>query len=264
MGVLDGQQWDTAVTDSGGIAISCAVGEDCSGVPQEVTARNVSFTLVIDGVHVSGVGWNVTVGERSRIDSVYGEWGSADVLGTYDLRSTADAFAALQKGDANFGGREPAKLAEDVPVNAQVDPSLGAPTPVDTAQIAPTTIDSKPVDTTPSDTPVDTMPVDTTPVAPIDVHVTGVSLGLARWDAVDGAKNVIDLVPTYVFHTTVNGGASDVEELALDPAAIDFANPIVPPVPVPKPGSVEPQPAPAPDSQGSGSSTGTPKATPGS
>ena len=265
MGVLDGQQWDTEVTDAGGIAISCAVGQDCSGVPQAVSARNVSFTLVINGVRVSGVGWNVTIGEHSRIDSVYGEWGSADVLGTYDLRSTADAFAALQKGDANFGGREPAGIADDVPVNAQVDPSLGAPTPVDTKPLVPTTVDTKPVDSTPVDSmPVDSMPVDTTPVAPIDVHVTGVSLGLARWDAVDGNKNVIDLVPTYVFHTTVNGSASDVEELALDPAAIDFANPIVPPVPVPEPGSIKPEPAPAPDSRGSGSSTGSPNITPGS
>ncbi|HTK17628.1 MAG TPA: hypothetical protein VL769_14640 [Acidimicrobiia bacterium] len=255
MGVLDGQHWETVVTDSGGIAISCAVGEDCSGVPQQVTARNVSFTLVIDGVHVSGVGWNVTVGERSRIDAVYGEWGSAGVLGTYDLRSTADAFAALQKGDANFGGREPAKLADDVPVNAQAAPALGAPTPVDTTPVDPTPI-------VPST--VDTKPVDTTPVAPIDVHVTGVSLGIARWDAVDGNNNVVDLVPTYVFHTTVNGSASDVEELALDPAAIDFADPIVPPVPVPKGGSVKPEPAPAPDSRGSGSSTGSPTVTPGS
>jgi hypothetical protein len=260
MGVLDGQQWDTEVTDSGGIAISCAVGEDCSGVPQEVTARNVSFTLVIDGVHVSGVGWNVTIGERSRIDSVYGEWGSADVLGTYDLRSTADAFAALQRGDANFGGREPAKLAGDVPVNAQADPALGAPTPVDTSHVDPTPIVPPTVDTK----PVDTKPVDTTPVAPIDVHVTGVSLGLARWDAVDGNHNVVDLVPTYVFHTTVNGSASDVEELALDPGAIDFADPIVPLVPVPEPGSVKPEPAPAPESRGSGSSTGSPTATSGS
>ena len=254
MGVLDGQQWDTEVTDSGGIAISCAVGQDCSGVPQAVSARNVSFALVIDGVRVSGVGWNVTVGEHSRIDSVYGEWGSADVLDTYDLRSTADAFAALQKGDANFGGREPAAIAHDVPVNAQANPSVGAPKPVDT-----TPVDTKPVDTT----PVDTTPVDTTPIEPIDVHVTGVSLGLARWDAVDANANVIDLVPTYEFHTTVNGSASDVEALALDPGAIDFANPIVKLVPVPEPGSIKPEPAPAPDSRGSGSSTGSPNITPG-
>ncbi len=245
MGVLDGQQWDTQVNDSGGIAITCTVGADCSGSTRAVTARDVSFKLVIDGVRVSGVGWNVTVGERSRIDSLYGEWGSAEVLGTYDLRPTADAFAALRKGDTNFGGREPAAIAGDVPVNAQVDPAVGAPTPVD----------SQP----PGSQPPDTIPVDTTPVEPVDVHVTGVSLGLARWDAVDGNSNVVDLVPTYVFHTTVDGSSSDVEELALDPAGIDFANPIIPPVPVPQPGVAPPEPAPAPES-----TVGSPKAIPGS
>lgn len=253
MGVLDGQQWDSQVSDSGGIAITCTVGEDCSGTTQAVTARDVSFTLVIDGVRVSGVGWNVTVGERSRIDSVYGEWGSAEVLGTYDLRSTADAFAALQKGDANYGGREPAAIADDAPVNAQVDPAGGPPTPADSVPD-----DSQPPASLPPDTiPVDTQPVDTTPVEPVDVHVTGVSLGLARWDAVDGNHNVVDLVPTYVFHTTVDGNSSDVEELALDPAGIDFADPISPPIPVPQTGVA--QPAPAPES-----TVGSPKATPGS
>jgi hypothetical protein len=259
MGVLDGQEWDTQVTDSGGIAISCAVGEDCSGTPRSVTARDVVFTLVIDGVRVNGIGWNVTVGERSRIDSLYGEWGTADILGTYALRSTADAFAALQKGDTNFGGGTPVAIDDEVPVRAQVEPA-GPAVDLPTKDDAPPS--SEPNGTEPA---VDPVPPDTTPVEPIDVHVTGVSLGLARWDAVDGNQNVIDLVPTYEFHTVLDGTTSDVEELALDPAAIDFANPIVPPVPVPEPGVVKPEPAPAPDASDSSSpsdaSSGTPKAT---
>ena len=85
------------------------------------------------------------------------------------------------------------------------------------------------------------------------------SLGLARWDAVDGDQNVIDIVPTYVFHTAVDGAASDVEELALDPAAIDFANPITP---VPQPGKLTPEPAPAPESRAPAS--GEVKTAPGS
>ena len=92
---------------------------------------------------------------------------------------------------------------------------------------------------------------------PIDVHVTGVSLGIARWSAVDGNENVVDLVPTYVFHTSVDGSTSDIEELALDPAAIDFADPIG--VPVPQPGKLTPEPAPAPDSRAPAS--GATKAT---
>ncbi|MDQ1509649.1 MAG: hypothetical protein QOG50_1493, partial [Actinomycetota bacterium] len=54
LGLLDGAQWVSNVSDSGGIAIACAVGENCTGVPQQVTARDVSFSLVVDGIHVSG------------------------------------------------------------------------------------------------------------------------------------------------------------------------------------------------------------------
>jgi hypothetical protein len=253
MGVLDGQQWDSQVTDSGGIAITCAVGEDCSGVSQPVTARDVSFTLVIDGKKVNGIGWNVTVGEHSRIDSLYGQWGSADVLGTYNLRSTTDAFDALKKGDANFGGVEPLAVDGDTPVSAQAGSAADEPA-TDTPAVAPPVpepsggpVATGPVATVPVDTlPVDTTPATTTPVEPIDAHVTGVSLGLARWDAVDGDQNVIDLVPIYEFHVTIDGSNSDIEELALDPGAIDFANPVIPPLPKPGIGKAEPLPAPAP------------------
>jgi hypothetical protein len=245
MGVLDGAQWDTKVTDSGGIAVTCAVGENCTGVPQQVTARDVSFSLVVDGIHVSGVGWNVTVGERSAIQSVYGEWGAPVVLGTYDLRSTGDAFAALQKGDANFGGREPMAV-DEVPVQAQdqLVPSVAGPLP--------------PVSVPPVSDPAGSDPAVSQPVAPIDVHVTGVSLGIARWSAVDGNENVVDLVPTYVFHTTLDGVTSDVEELALDPAAIDFADPITP---VPQPGKLTPEPAPAPAPESRTPASGATKTT---
>jgi hypothetical protein len=256
MGVLDGQEWDVKVNDSGGIAVTCAVGEDCSGVPQQVTSRDVSFSLVIDGTPVSGIGWNVTVGERNSIQSVYGEWGSAVVLGTYDLRSTADAFTALKRGDTNYGGREPMAV-DDVPVKAQTEPATAVDKPaVDTPAVDdPTLVDPVPPVSEP---PVSEPPV-STPVQPIDIHVTGVSLGRARWDAVDGDHNVIDIVPTYVFHTTVDGAASDVEELALDPAAIDFAKPITP---VPQPGKLTPEPAPAPESRVP--AAGEVKTTPGS
>ena len=220
MGVLDGGHWDSTVTDSGGIAIGCVVGQACSGVPQQVTARDVSFSLVIDGVHVSGVGWNVTIGEHRAIQSVYGEWGAAVVLGSYDLRTTADAFASLQKGDANYGGREP--MAVDVPMKARA-----VPAPADTAVVGPL----PPVSAPSGPLPPDSVP--TEPIKRVDIHVTGVSLGLARWDAVDGGKNVVDLVPTYVFHTVLDGVSSDVEELALDPAAIGFVDPIRPPTPEP-------------------------------
>jgi hypothetical protein len=178
---------------------------------------------------------------------VYGEWGSAVVLGTYNLRSTADAFDALKRGDTNFGGIRP--LAGDVPVKAQIDTAPPAREPT-VIQPAP------PVDQPPTTPTVAGPPIVEPPnTAPIEVHVTGVSLGIARWSAVDGNENVVDLVPTYVFHTSVNGSTSDIEVLALDPAAIDFAKPISPPVPGTKPGGVtrEPGGVPVPESKGSSS-----------
>jgi len=246
-GVLAGQQWETTVTDSGGIAVTCAVGAECPSVPAQVTARDVTFALVLGGVRVSGVAWTVTVGEHRRVQSVYGEWGSAVVLGTYDLRSTADA---LKRGDTNFGGIEP--LAGDVPVKAQDarEPAASVEKPT---VIAP----APPVAEPPVDNPPESVPSTTEPPAPepIVVHITGVSLGIARWNAVDSSENVVDLVPTYVFHTSVDGSTSEIEVLALDPAAIDFAKPIGPPVPVPQPGGVtrEPGAVPVPESKGSSS-----------
>ena len=207
-GLLGDAQWTSEVTNSGGIAVSCAVGQTCSAAPEQVSARDVTFTLSVDGVRVEGISWTVTIGERSRIESVSGDWGSAVVVGPYALRSTTAAFDALQHGDSTNGGPEP--LAGEVPVKAQ-----------DTPATLPTVVD----------------PVAPDPSAPdpVTVHVTGVSLGLARWDAVDGDQNVVDLVPIYVFHTGVADGSYDITELALDPAAIDFAKPIVHPVPIPVP-----------------------------
>jgi hypothetical protein len=271
MGVLDGAEWDTEVNDSGGIAVTCVVGEDCSGTPQQVTARDVSFSLVLDGVKVSGIGWNVTIGEHRSIQSVYGEWGSAVVLGTYDLRSTADAFDSLQNGDANYGGREPMAV-DETPVKAQLEPAPAVDEPAVAPLVEEPTGREPGVDPSGGDDPIVEpmpaypVPTEPEPVEPIDVHVTGVSLGLARWDAVDGHQNVVDLVPTYVFHTLARsltcrpcdlGVSSDVEELALDPAAIDFADPFTPPLPVPQPGAPTPetQPAPVPDSSGGAKST---------
>jgi hypothetical protein len=236
-GVLGDSQWTTAVNDSGGIAVSCAVGQSCTGVPDEVTARDVTFTLSIDGVRVEGINWNVTIGEHSRIESVYGEWGSPTVLGSYALRSTAAAFDALQHGDTSTGGIE--AVDGDVPVQAQDSPATGAPA----------------TGATSGDTTVP-LPTVTEPAVadPVVVHITGAALGLTRWDAIDGNENVIDLVPTYAFHTALRDGsaadsASDISELALDPAAIDFADPIVhpTPMPVPEPGvTTEPAPPPKP------------------
>jgi hypothetical protein len=82
------------------------------------------------------------------------------------------------------------------------------------------------------------------------VHITGVALGLARWDGAENARAVTYLVPTYRFHGRIADGAQyDVEVLALDPSGFALVAPPstgdgVEPQPAPAP---EPVPAPAPD-----------------
>jgi hypothetical protein len=74
---------------------------------------------------------------------------------------------------------------------------------------------------------------------PVEVRVTGATLGIARWDAIDNEQSVAYLVPTYRFHTDGDGG--DIEVLALDPALVDFIEPAdVKPLP---PDGIEPAPA---------------------
>ncbi len=78
-------------------------------------------------------------------------------------------------------------------------------------------------------------------VTPVVVHVRGVALGLAPWDAFDGTTVHVDLVPTYRFHARADDGGStyDIEVLALDPAGFDL---MTPPDAMPK---NVPQPAPS-------------------
>ena len=210
VGVLAGQEWSTAVSDSGGVAVACVVGVPCPTVPPQVSARTVTFSLVLDGTRVDGADWSVTIGEHRRIESLNGEWATPAPRGNYPLRSTADVFADLQHGKARFTGPQP--------MTALSDSRVGAPS------------------------------IEPSPAVPaVTVHVTGVSLGIARWDAYDEGHTFLDLVPTYRFHTRVEGRASsDIVVLALDPGVVTFTNP----VPKAKPLPAKPAPSPPPVSGG--------------
>jgi len=210
VGVLAGQEWSTDVSDSGGVAVACAVGVPCPTVPPQISARTVTFSLMLDGTRVDGVDWSVTIGEHRRIESLNGEWATPAPRGNYPLRSTADVFADLQHGKARFTGPQP--------MTALSDSRAGAPS------------------------------IEPSPTVPaVIVHVTGVSLGIARWDAYDEGHTFLDLVPTYRFHTRVEGRASsDIVVLALDPGVVTFTNP----VPKTKPLPAQPAPSPPPVSGG--------------
>ena len=193
LGVLARQDWSTAVNDSGGVAVSCAVGMPCPTVPSEVSARTVTFSLTLDGTRVDSVGWSVTLGEHHRIESVTGEWATPVGISSYPLRSTAAVFADLRHGIATYPGPQPMIAMSGAP-------AVEAPT-------------------------IATSPITAT-IPTVTVHVAGVAFGLARWDAYDNGQTVVDLVPTYRFHARVESSSTnDIEVLALDPGAVTFTNP---------------------------------------
>jgi hypothetical protein len=207
MGVLDAQQWTTTVTDSGGVAVSCPAGVPCPSPAPEVFARTVTFSLLLDGSPVAGVEWFVTIGEHHVIQSLDGNWAAPTSVGTYPLRTPAAVFADLQQGHAHYVGPQP--LADGVAGSGTADPMLGTTT-------------GAPDSGNPA------------------VHVTGCSLGLARWDGYENNATVTDLVPTYRFHVSATPGSSyDIEVLALEPGAVSFTTP---PVPKPQPLPIETAP----------------------
>ena len=211
LGVLAGQEWSTTVADSGGVAIACAPGTACPDTRPQVSARTVTFSLTLGGTRVDGIDWSVTLGSHAVVESLNGEWASAEPDGSYPLRSPTAVFADLQHGTARYIGPQamiPLGLA----------PNAGA---------AAHTVPSEPL---------------ASPAMPtVTVHITGVALGVTRWDAYEHDQSVVDLVPTYRFHSRTDGGVNgDIEVLALDPRAATFTTPG--PIPVPKPGSTKPMP----------------------
>ena len=106
-GVLSGEQWTHSVTDAGGVAVSCTPGANCIPIPATVTARMVTFDLVVDGVSVPDVSWSVTIGAHGSIESVWGTWARPESAGTYRLRSTQRVFDDLRSGNARYVGPQP-------------------------------------------------------------------------------------------------------------------------------------------------------------
>lgn len=212
-GVLAGQQWSAEVSDAGGVAVACPVESSCPPVDPQVSSRAVTFSPKIDSVPVAGGGWSVTIGERSRIESVYGDWAEATQVGPYPLLSTDAVFAGIQNGTAIYPGPQP-MIAEGAPLpNGSDQPAVRAQ-------------------------------------EPLIVRVTGVSLALARWDGYLDDHTVLDIVPTYRFHSSIDGvPGADIEVLALDPRSITFTEPAPTTKPLPDQ-STEPlpgQPAPSED-----------------
>ena len=212
-GVLSGQDWATDVSDSGGVVSTCAAGVPCPMVPPEVSARTVTFSLLVDGTRVDGVQWSVTIGEHRQVEYVNGEWATPTDLGEFPLRSAAAVFADLQQGKARYATPVPMMASDGGTTTGAAAPDI-APEPSPVPPAGPSTLPPAVPSTLP----------------PVVVHVSGVSLGLARWNADDAGVAVVDLVPTYRFHARVDGGESyDIVLLALEPSVVTFTESVPPP-----------------------------------
>jgi hypothetical protein len=106
--VLDGE-WEVEVADGEAMfaAVGCAVPADGSEVdcptvdPEpQLFSRSVTFRRLVEGKPVSGLEWYVDVGDGGKVRSAYGVLAELTSLGDYPLRSTTDAFEALQSGEA--------------------------------------------------------------------------------------------------------------------------------------------------------------------
>jgi len=224
LGVLDGQQWAHDVTDtSTDVAVACASDRPCpEPAPGPVSERTVTFDLVVDGTRVPGVGWNVTVGSHRKVEALSGTWATSEPAGSYALRSTNAVFDALKNGTAQYIGMQ-ALTASAAAEGSAAD------------AIEPGTIDPG-------------LAPEPRPIEAPETHITGVALGIARWDGTDGGRPVVYLVPTYRFHATSGDTSYDIEVLALAPTAFTIIDPPAtgdPAIGVP-PGEVVTQPAPAP------------------
>jgi hypothetical protein len=224
LGVLDDQQWAHDVTGtSTDIAVACASDAPCpEPAPAPVYRRIVTFDLVIDGIRVPGVEWNVDVGSHGTVEALSGTWARPEPAGTYSLRSTNAVFDDLQNGRAQYVGVQPLAASSGGEERSDADA-------IEPGVIAePRTVD------------------------PPETRISGVTLGIARWDGTDGDRPVVYLVPTYRFRAgRFDAGRGDtrydIELLALAPTGFTIAEPTGddPKIGVP-PREVVTLPAPAP------------------
>jgi len=124
LGLLNGQQWSHAVSDVGGIAVSCAPDIECNPTPSPVTARTVTYDLAVNGVQVPSVSWSVTIGEHRRVESVSGTWAQLASVGTYALRSTQNVFDDLQGGHAQYVGPQPLAATAQPTATTSATPAI--------------------------------------------------------------------------------------------------------------------------------------------
>lgn len=204
LGVLDGD-WEYEVRDGGsvGIAVSCAVGENCADVPSEtyVVSRAFIAHRVIDGHRIDGLEWNVNIGDHSAINNVSGTLATIEAVGDYPLRSTSAAIDGIRNG-TGYPGPVPMGTPE-------TRSAIGVP------ECGPAADCAAPMPICP----------DPCPAQEIAITINRVALGTQRWIGGDPASPISYLVPTYHFtgHDD-SGSAWSTDVLALGDDAL--ANPV--------------------------------------
>lgn len=204
LGVLDGD-WEYEVRDGGsvGIAVSCAVGEECVDVPSETYVVSRAFVAhrVIDGHRIDGLEWNVDIGDHSVINNVSGTLAAIEAVGDYPLRSTSAAIDGVRNG-TGFPG--------PVPMGAP-DTAIGVP------ECGPAADCAAPMPICP----------DPCPAQDITITITDVALGSQLWIGGDPTSPTSYLVPTYHFTGHDDSGSAwstDVLALGDDTLATPVAS----------------------------------------
>jgi hypothetical protein len=157
----------------------------------------VKFIRVVDGVAVTDETWQVDVADDGSLTGVSGIMGTPTKIADVPIRPVTDVWKDVENG--TYISPEPRPLMEGAlgaPISVVPLPAVSAPPP-GAATVPPP-------------------PSASVPPA-LEVHIIGVTLGLALWPTTDSG---MALVPTYRFAEKDRG---EIEALAVTDAA--FATP---------------------------------------
>jgi len=210
---LDTQGWAVEVTDAES-GVACAPAEACEPVASVVFQRTVALRPQRNGIPVQGLDWYVTVGDRGRVESVWGSLAALEELGGYPLRTTTEAFEDLQAGRDVIGGIRALAEARPAPDIAPGEPSG------------------------PSEPGEPGAPPEPSPPEPVVIDVAGVRLAHQVIEQPDGSGAL--LVPVYEFLDTDGTAVAAVVAVTRDLVRLEPPSQKTPPPTGPAPAPGEP------------------------
>ena len=97
LGVAE-DSWSATVPDTNGDdGVACAP-EPCALSKTVATQRTVVLSPMFDSIAVSGISWQVQIGDNGTVLGVYGTWTTLRTLDRYPLRPVLSVFADLVAG----------------------------------------------------------------------------------------------------------------------------------------------------------------------